>query len=89
VKSVDKLAQSDSAGWNADICYAIIQTEDMKRNRELILRPLKFREGEAEDLKIHWDIQNLNFSEIQDGPMPGPGSMPGSVPDGSGPVVPF
>jgi hypothetical protein len=54
----------------------------------MILRPLKFREGETEDVTINWDIGLLNFTEVQDpnqgpfgdnAPQPPPGIPPAAA----------
>lgn len=62
--SVEKIALSDAAGWNADLIYGLIQTEDMKRDKRLIMKPLKFREGVGEDIECWWDFDLMNFDEI-------------------------
>ena len=64
----EKIALSDAAGWNADLIYGLIQTEDMKKDRRMIQRPLKFREGLAEDVECWWDFETMNFSELPKGP---------------------
>lgn len=62
--SADKIALTDVAGWNADLIYGLIQTEDMKRDRRMILKPLKVREGEGEEFETNWDLENMNFTEL-------------------------
>ena len=90
--SADKIALTDVAGWNADLVYGLIQTEDMKRDRRMTVKPLKMREGEGEELEINWDLENMNFSELSKGSGSDAGEDPfgtgiTDVPAGSG--VPF
>jgi replicative DNA helicase len=66
--SVEKIALSDAAGWNADLVYGLVQTEDMKRDKRLIMKPLKFREGVGEDIECWWDFDTMNFDELPKGP---------------------
>jgi intein/homing endonuclease len=66
--AAEKIALSDNAGWNADLAYGLIQTPDMKKDRRLIQRPLKFREGDAEDIECWWDFETMNFDELPKGP---------------------
>jgi len=68
---VEKIALTDVASWNADLIYGLIQTEDMKRDRRMILKPLKVREGEGEEFEINWDIDHSDFTEL---PKAGPQS---------------
>jgi replicative DNA helicase len=60
----EKIALTDVAGWNADLCYGLIQTEDMKKDRRMIFKPLKVREGEGEEFEVNWDIDKVDFSEL-------------------------
>jgi replicative DNA helicase len=63
------IALTDVAGWNADLIYAIFQTEDMQKDKRAGLKPLKVREGAGkDDLIINWDFESMNFSEIPKDP---------------------
>jgi replicative DNA helicase len=62
--ATEKLALTDVAGWNADLILGLAQTEDMKRDRRLMMLYLKIREGEGEGLELNWDFETMNFSEI-------------------------
>jgi len=62
--SVEKIALSDAAGWNADLIYGLVQTEDMKRDGRMILKPMKFREGIGEDVECLWDFATMDFREV-------------------------
>jgi len=63
----EKIALTDVAGWNADLIYGLIQTEDMKKDRRMIFKPLKVREGEGEEFEVIWDIDKSDFSELPKG----------------------
>lgn len=63
--SVEKIALSDAAGWNADLIFGLVQTEEMRMAGRMVQKPLKFREGVGEDVLCHWNFQTMDFSEIQ------------------------
>lgn len=62
--TAEALALTDVAGWNADLIYGLIQTEEMRTNRRMVLKPLKIREGSSEDLECNWDFEAMDFSEL-------------------------
>lgn len=78
----DSIAMTDVAGWNADLIFGLIQTEDMKKNKRMAFKPLKVREGEAEEIECNWDFETMNFSEIPKAALPslGNGIAPSNVP---------
>ncbi len=63
----EKIALSDAAGWNADLIYGLVRTDDMVKDKRMIQLSLKFREGEGEDVETHWDFDNMNFDELPKG----------------------
>jgi len=65
--TTDTIALSDAGGWNADLVWGLVQTDDMKKNGTLIQKPLKFREGLGDDIEICWDFAMMNFSEVPTG----------------------
>jgi replicative DNA helicase len=79
--NADKIALSDVAGWNADLIYGLVRTEDMKKDGRMIMLPLKFREGVGDEIETWWDFRNMNFSEI---PAPGKGPQTAAVPKTKG-----
>ena len=62
--SVEKIALSDAAGWNADLIFGLVQTDEMRAAGRMIQKPLKFREGVGEDVICNWDFKMMDFSEI-------------------------
>jgi replicative DNA helicase len=76
----ESIALTDVAAWNADLIYGLIQTEDMKRDKRMIFKPLKVREGVGEDFEVNWDLDTMNFTEL---PKSG-GSGDGDDPFGTG-----
>lgn len=62
--SVEKIALSDAAGWNADLVFGLLQTNELKSTGLMIQKPLKFREGVGDDIVCKWDFVNMDFSEV-------------------------
>ena len=60
----DAIAMTDVAGWNADLIFGLIQTEEMKKNKRMAFKPLKVREGEAEEIECNWDFDQMLFDEL-------------------------
>jgi hypothetical protein len=69
--SVEKIALSDAAGWNADMIYGLVQTDDMRLDNTLVQKPLKIREGVGEDVECNWDFDTMDFSEKPSAEFPG------------------
>ena len=63
--SLERIALTDTASWNADTVIAINRTEDMRRDNlaEMIL--LKNREGSGtgEPVTLNWNFDEMLFSE--------------------------
>jgi len=62
---LESIGLTDVAGWNADIVYALVQTDDMKRDKEMIIKPLKTREGVGDEIKVRWDLDTMSFQELE------------------------
>lgn len=60
----ESIALTDVAGWNADLIYGLIQTDEMKNNKRMMLKPLKVREGESEEIECNWNFDTMDFSEL-------------------------
>ena len=63
----EKIALSDAAGWNADLIYGLVRTDDMVKDKRMVQLPLKFREGEGKEIETHWDFDLMNFDELPQG----------------------
>ena len=61
---IENLGLSDVSGWNADAVFALVQTEDMRKDKQMIIKNLKQREGVGMEVEINWDFDTMNFSEI-------------------------
>lgn len=87
----DSIAMTDVAGWNADLIFGLIQTEEMKKQKRMAFKPLKVREGEAEEIECSWDFDTMNFSELPKAALPtlGSGISPSNVPSGGDGSDPF
>jgi KaiC/GvpD/RAD55 family RecA-like ATPase len=59
---------TDVAGWNADNMYALWQTDEMRLNSQIGVKPLKIREGIPNEFVSKWDFVTMDFSEITNGP---------------------
>ena len=60
----ESIGLTDVAGWNADLIFGLIQTDDMKRDRKMRIKPLKVREGFGDEIELHWDFGQMMFDEI-------------------------
>lgn len=60
----ESISLTDVANWNASVIYGLVQTDDMKRDKRLIFKPLKLREGTGDEVEVNWDLDTMNFSEI-------------------------
>lgn len=80
----EKIALSDAAGWNADLIFGLVRTEDMKRDKRMIQLPLKFREGEAVEIETWWDFDLMRFDELPKGQAAAAGGGPGGGAGGPG-----
>ncbi len=78
--TAETIALSDTAGWNSDVILAMIQTPDMKIDKRMLLKPLKVREGESDELELNWDLDAMDFSELPKGQ----GGSGGGTPGGGG-----
>lgn len=66
--ATENIGLSDALGWNADIGFGMIQTEDMIKENRMILKPIKIREGKPVEIECIWDIDNMVFQEIPQTP---------------------
>lgn len=60
---IGNIALTDVAAWNADLGYALIQTDDMKAAKTMTFKPLKVREGVGDTFDVAWDLDSMNFPE--------------------------
>lgn len=60
---IGNIALTDVAAWNADLGYALIQTDDMKADKKMTFKPLKVREGVGQSFDVTWDLDTMNFPE--------------------------
>lgn len=80
--AAESIALTDVAGWNADLIYGLIQTEEMRSSKRMCLKPLKVREGESDDLELNWNFDTMDFSELpKAAPMGGGGGGGGGGSD--------
>ncbi len=77
----EKIAQTDVAGWNADQIFALWQTKEMRADNRMGWHPMKVREGVGKDWETKWDLEAMNFAEVESAM----GDMEGE--EGSAPAV--
>lgn len=61
---LDNLALTDVAGWNTDVVYALHQTPEMRQDKRMLAKCLKLREGDPQDVLMHWDLDRMEFGEV-------------------------
>jgi replicative DNA helicase len=90
--STETIALTDTAAWNTDLCVAMVQTEDMRKDKRMIFKPLKVREGEGEEIECHWNFDEMRFDELPKTPHVGVanplGDITGDADDGGAPPEP-
>jgi replicative DNA helicase len=60
---LENIGLTDVAGQNADLAFALTQSDDMKREKRLTLGSMKVREGEGADIELNWDFERMDFTE--------------------------
>lgn len=60
----ESIGLTDVAGWNADLIFGLVQTDDMKKDRKMRIKPLKVREGVGEEVELRWDFDSMDFAQI-------------------------
>lgn len=63
----ESIALTDTSVWNSDLIFGMIQTDDYKRDKRMVMKPLKFRDGVGEDVEMNWDFDTMNFDELPKG----------------------
>lgn len=61
--SAENVGISDVIGWNADVMIGMFQTDDMREDAIMGLRPLKLREGSGQEFFVNWDFEQMDFSQ--------------------------
>lgn len=54
---------TDVISWNSDVLIGMYQTEDMKDDSIMGMRPMKLREGDGSDFFCKWDFNKMDFHE--------------------------
>jgi len=79
--STENVGITDVAGWNADLAYGLNQSDDMRDDSKMELVSMKIREGRPVNITIRWDLERMDFSEIDEAGMDVPGGS--SSPSGA------
>jgi len=80
--SADNIGITDVAGWNADIIYGLMRSEEQRQAGIMGVKALKIREGQVGDFEVNWNFESMDFSEVASGAGPADGapkSRPKSV----------
>jgi replicative DNA helicase len=80
----ESIALTDNALWISDLVFAMVQTDDNKMDKEMILKQLKVRDGTGHDAILNWDFDMMKFDEQL---QPGGGGMGQGDAAGFGPVA--
>lgn len=62
--SVEDVGFSDAIAQTSDVVIALAQNEDQKRNRQMVVRNLKNREGITVEFVLLWDLDLMRFEEV-------------------------
>jgi len=62
---LENIGLTDVVGWNADLAFGLIQTEDMRTDKKMTVKPLKVREGVGKEATLEWDMETMDFREIR------------------------
>jgi len=82
---LENLGGSDVIGWNVSAAFALLQTDDMREDRQMIIRPMALREsGAMDDVVIDWDLSRMSFGELG-----GEAELEAGEPGAAGQEVPF
>jgi replicative DNA helicase len=60
---LDQIALSDVGGWNADLVFGLIQTDDNAKDKQMTIKPLKVREGGGPEFQANWNFGRMDFTE--------------------------
>lgn len=82
--TADNVGITDVAGWNSDIMYGIHQSDEMRTDAKMEIVSMKIREGKPGNIRIRWDLDRMDFSEVDESGMDVSSSSGGAVsPSGS------
>jgi len=62
---LENVGLTDVIGWNADLAFGLLQTEDMRTDKKMTVKPLKVREGVGKEATLEWDMDSMDFREIK------------------------
>lgn len=73
--SAENVAITDVAGWNSDIMYGLNQTADMRNDSQMEIIAMKIREGKPSNMTVRWDLDRMDFSELDENGLNRPKSL--------------
>lgn len=64
--AAENIGITDVAGWNADGIYGLLQSDEMRIDKVMGIKSLKVREGRPSDFRCRWDLDSMDFSEVDE-----------------------
>lgn len=74
--TAENLGITDVAGWNSDIIYGLNQSTDMRSDLKMEIIAMKIREGKPSNIMSRWDLDRMDFSELDENGMDRPPASP-------------
>lgn len=62
--ALSNIAYSRSIGQDSDLVFGLNQDAEMKQNKRMDVMLLKNRDGKNVDVKMHWDMETMEFWEV-------------------------
>ena len=66
--AAESIALTDVAVWNSDLIFGLVQDDNMKLDKRILIKPLKVRDGVGTDVEVRWDFDTMTFTELPKGP---------------------
>lgn len=64
--AAENIGITDVVGWNMDVGFGLNQSDDMYNNGIMGWKPIKIREGRPEEFWSKWDMNRMDFAEINE-----------------------
>lgn len=80
----ESVALTDAAVWNSTGIFGMVQTDDMRKDKRMLIKQLKVRDGAGGDIELIWDFDTMDFKEVPKGPGSGSGFKDAADVGGSG-----
>jgi len=61
--TAENIGITDIIGWTADWVFGLLQTDAMKQEERMMIKPLKLRESDGREFEVNWSYSRGDFSE--------------------------